>query len=85
MHHTQPTTGMLIHWTSIKFSNDGLSLLVTTDGDYHYILDAFTGVIKRRLSGHNAISQGSSDEAGFTPDGQYVVGGKYQHYWRFAV
>jgi COMPASS component SWD2 len=76
MHHTQPTTGMLIHWTSIKFSNDGLSLLVTTDGDYHYILDAFTGVIKRRLSGH---------KAGFTPDGQYVVGGKYQYYWCFAV
>lgn len=49
--------------------------MVVTDGECHYILDAFTGVVKRRLSGHNAVSNGSGDETNFTPDGQFVVGG----------
>ncbi|KAI9594145.1 WD repeat-containing protein 82 [Syncephalis fuscata] len=74
-----------LRWTGLKFSNDGLSLLVATDGECHYILDAFTGVVKRRLSGHNAITNGSGDEVNFTPDGQYVIGGSEDgtvHIWQ---
>lgn len=30
-------------WTKLEFSNDGRSLLVTTNGAAHYVLDAFDG------------------------------------------
>lgn len=64
-------------WTKIEFSNDGKHLLVATDGEAHYILDAFTGDLKFRLNGHIPTNNRlvTSGEACFTPDGKHVVAG----------
>ncbi|CAG8502985.1 481_t:CDS:2 [Paraglomus brasilianum] len=66
-------------WTSLKFSNDGKNILITTGGDQHYVIDAFSGELRRRLVGHvglGAVAEGlGGDDAGFTPDGRFVIGG----------
>ncbi|ORY86136.1 WD40-repeat-containing domain protein [Protomyces lactucae-debilis] len=62
-------------WTKVDFSNDGKWLLVGTRGEGHYILDAFTGEMRFRLTGHqptNATAP-SSGEICFTPDGRHVL------------
>ncbi|KAJ3067906.1 hypothetical protein HK102_007308, partial [Quaeritorhiza haematococci] len=70
-------------WTSIKFSNDGNNILVSTRGDSLYIVDAFEGQIKRRLQGH-MNNVGLELEGAFTPDSQFVLCGSQDgriHYW----
>ncbi|CAG8555403.1 3732_t:CDS:2 [Cetraspora pellucida] len=66
-------------WTGLKFSNDGQKLLITTSGDVHYLVDAFSGQLKQRLIGHVGLDNASAclggDETSFTPDGQYVISG----------
>ncbi|CAB4472982.1 unnamed protein product [Rhizophagus irregularis] len=66
-------------WTSIKFSNDGDKILVTTSGDVHYVTDAYNTDMKRRLIGHvglnNALQLLGGEETSWTPDGRFVVGG----------
>jgi COMPASS component SWD2 len=50
-------------------------MLLTTDGDAHYLLNALNGEVMRRLQGHVAMSSATGEEVAFTPDGKYVVGG----------
>jgi COMPASS component SWD2 len=62
-------------WTKISFSNDGKYLLISTKSNVIYLLDAFTGALLHRLTGHlNAA--GIYLEASFTPDAKYVLCGK---------
>ena len=64
-------------FSKLEFSNDGKSILVGTNGGVHYILDAFAGGIKARLTDHTSNpSPGlSSGDVSFTPDGRYIIGG----------
>lgn len=62
-------------WTSLKFSNDGLNLMVTTDAEYHYLLDALTGAVRRKLQGHVPVVGGNGEEVSFTADGKYIFAG----------
>ncbi|XP_010251122.1 PREDICTED: WD repeat-containing protein 82 [Nelumbo nucifera] len=57
----------------IKFSNDGKSMLLTTTNNNIYVLDAYGG--EKRCGFSLEPSPGTSIEATFTPDGQYVVSG----------
>lgn len=64
-------------WTKVEFSNDGKYILVATKGEVHYVLDAFSGEIKHRLTGHvpTNCKHDTSGNVCFTPDGEHVVGG----------
>ncbi|CCG84428.1 protein of unknown function [Taphrina deformans PYCC 5710] len=65
------------NWTKLEFSNDGKLILLCTDGEAHYVLDAFSGEIKFRLTGHVPIHQThqTSGNTTFTPDGRHVISG----------
>ena len=64
-------------FTKLEFSNDGKSILVGTSGGVHYVLDAFAGEIKSRLTEHvsSNLPGPSSGDTCLTPDGRYVIGG----------
>lgn len=79
-------------WTKVEFSNDGKYVLVATDGEAHYILDAFSGEIRFRLTGHEPlINSGDYQTSGdtcFTPDGRHVISGsgdKSLVFWDLGV
>ncbi|CAG8594580.1 2281_t:CDS:2, partial [Ambispora leptoticha] len=66
-------------WTGIKFSNDEKHILISTSGDQHYLIDAFSGELKRRLVGHvglgDTINGYGGDDTCFTPNGAFVISG----------
>ncbi|ODQ54409.1 WD repeat-containing protein [Saitoella complicata NRRL Y-17804] len=63
-------------WTTLAFSNDGSQILVGTSGDAHYTIDAFSGQMRTRLTGHQPTNfTRSTGDVCFTPDGRYVIGG----------
>ncbi|KAJ2962963.1 hypothetical protein NQZ79_g2003 [Umbelopsis isabellina] len=64
-------------WTSLKFTNDGKHILVTTSGNSHYLVDAFEGNIKQRFEGHIGLQTPDNGgcDAGLTPDGRFVFAG----------
>ncbi|KAI9499599.1 WD repeat domain 82-like protein [Zychaea mexicana] len=63
-------------WTGLKFSNTGKSILISTVGQTNYLIDAFEGHVKQRLSGHSRLLETSyGEEAGFAPDGRFVFAG----------
>lgn len=74
-------------WTGMEFSNNGKSLLLSTNGPGHYVLDAFSGDLMHYLhrpsgsTSHPAPGDDTSQgpylqgDACFSPDGRYVVGG----------
>ncbi|KAI9320959.1 WD repeat-containing protein 82 [Dichotomocladium elegans] len=63
-------------WTSLKFTNNGKYILLTTSGQTHYLLDAYDGNIKQRLSGHKSLTvDACGEEVGLSPDGQFVFSG----------
>jgi COMPASS component SWD2 len=77
-------------WTKIEFTNDGKSLVVSTTGSGHFVLDAFEGNVVHfcyRKAGHSGRpAPGSSVFNGVkaplgqgdtcvSPDGQYLIGG----------
>lgn len=64
----------LPQWSNIQFSNDGNNILISTKMDVIYLIDAFDGHLKHRLTGHLNQS-GLSLEANFTPCGKYVYSG----------
>src|SRR5438045_8454133 len=64
-------------FSRLEFSNDEKSILVGTNGGVHYILDAFDGGIKARLTEHtsNPSPDLSSGDVSFTPAARYVMAG----------
>jgi COMPASS component SWD2 len=73
-------------WTKIEFSNDGKSILVATNDQGHFLLDAFNGNLRafcyrksnapplRVAPGRQDGVPGQGDVC-FAPDGRYLVGG----------
>jgi len=76
-------------FTSISFSNDGNYILLGTSSDIHYILDAFSLEIVRRLKGHQGLSRNpdgtpnfgngirgkSGEEVSWSGDSKFVISG----------
>ncbi|CDH51128.1 wd repeat-containing protein 82 [Lichtheimia corymbifera JMRC:FSU:9682] len=63
-------------WTSLKFTNNGKHILLSTSGQTHYILDAFSGNIIQRLSGFPRLGVDTcGEETGLSPDGRFVFSG----------
>ncbi|KAI5460020.1 histone H3 methyltransferase complex and RNA cleavage factor II complex, subunit SWD2 [Mariannaea sp. PMI_226] len=55
-------------WTKLEFSNDGKSLLVGTQGNGHFLLDAFEGTLKaylrKPMGGTRRTASGEASAAG---------------------
>ncbi|KAG0231467.1 member of Set1p complex, histone methyl transferase [Actinomortierella wolfii] len=68
-----------IQATQLEFSTDGKNILVTTSGEAHYVVDAFTAETKFKLKGHydgyGTDPFPSGGEASWTPDGKCVLSG----------
>ncbi|KAK9488674.1 WD40-repeat-containing domain protein [Lipomyces starkeyi] len=70
-----------VPWTKIEFSNDGKNMLVGTRGPAHYLLDAFSGDVLMRFTGHTYQAMTgerqhvSSGDVCFSPDGRFVLSG----------
>jgi len=63
-----------VEWVSMKFSNDGKFILLSTMSNMIFLLDAFSGqVLQTYTSFSNA--HGAIMEASLSPDGQYVLSG----------
>ncbi|KAH8549490.1 WD repeat domain 82-like protein [Umbelopsis sp. PMI_123] len=64
-------------WTSLKFTNDGKNILITTVGNTHYLVDAFEGHLKQRFEGHIGLQSPDNGgcDAGLSPDGRFVFAG----------
>ena len=76
--------------TSLHFRPNGKHLLVSTSGDVHYVLDAFSGALLRRLVGQVGLERRgdgtgvgvepergiSGEETSWTLDGKFVLGGE---------
>jgi COMPASS component SWD2 len=76
-----------VEWTGMKFSGDGKYILLSTTTNLIFLLDAFTGDMKRTFTSFsNAHNTGYFIlviitnlslvlEASFTPDAQFVISG----------
>ncbi|XP_072025757.1 WD repeat-containing protein 82-like isoform X2 [Amphiura filiformis] len=70
-------------WTSLKFSNDGKKILISTNGAVIRLVDAFTGQPMQTFMGQ-MNQKGLLLEASFTPDAQFVLSGSQDgklHVW----
>lgn len=61
-------------WTNLKFSANGLNILVSTDASLIVMLDAYDCSVKQVFLGH-VNDNGSELDACFTPDAKYVMSG----------
>lgn len=72
-----------VEWTGLKFSPDGKTILVSTNGSMIKLIDAFTGNVLHTFTGH-VNAKNIPIEASFTPDSQYVLSGSSDgriHIW----
>ncbi|KAJ3273288.1 WD repeat-containing protein 82 [Terramyces sp. JEL0728] len=61
-------------WTRLQFSNDGKYILISTNSNVLYLVDAYDAVIVHRLMGHsNPLN--IPLEGCFTPDAKFVMCG----------
>eukprot|EP01132_Coremiostelium_polycephalum_P003077 gene3077-3847_t len=73
-----------VDWTTMKFTNDGKYILLSTTENVIFLLDSFTGEKKQVYNSFVNDNQ-SVIEASFTPDAQYVLSGSEDgtvHVWR---
>ena len=73
-------TGLGADFTDIKFSPDGKLLLLNTSGPYFYIMDSFTGKLKRTIlrdgrTYNNSFLPNRAPEVSWSPDSEYLIGG----------
>ncbi|KAH0630035.1 hypothetical protein JD844_012604 [Phrynosoma platyrhinos] len=70
-------------WTGLKFSNDGKLILISTNGGFLRLIDAFKGGVLHTFTGYNN-SKAVTLEASFTPDSQFIMIGSEDgkiHVW----
>ncbi|XP_050028038.2 WD repeat-containing protein 82 isoform X1 [Dermacentor andersoni] len=73
-------------WTGLKFSPDGKSILISTNGALIHLIDAFQGTPQQTFTGHTN-NKGIPLEASFSPDSQFVFSGSTDgrvHVWSTA-
>ncbi|CAI2351175.1 unnamed protein product [Caenorhabditis sp. 36 PRJEB53466] len=63
-----------LEWTAMRFSPCGKYILICTNGNQLFLLDAFSGVIRHALSEHQNI-QKLPLLASFTPDSSHIMVG----------
>ena len=69
-------------WTKAEFSNNALWVLLSTEGDHHYVLDAFTGALRAVLAvphGAIALKYPANGALTFTPCGRFALVGSAHH------
>ncbi|KAJ3682622.1 hypothetical protein LUZ60_015195 [Juncus effusus] len=59
----------------LKFSNDGNKILLTTTEGHVHVIDAFNGTIINTFNVKPAMTYGSTLEASFSPDADYIMSG----------
>jgi len=72
-----------VDWTGLKFSPDGKTILISTNGSLIRLIDAFTGATLQTFTGH-LNSKSLPLEASFSPDSQFVISGSTDgriHIW----
>ncbi|ORX55158.1 WD repeat protein 82, partial [Hesseltinella vesiculosa] len=62
-------------WTSVKFTNDGKHLLLTSAIGRHWLLDAYNGTPKKRLQSVEPRGPTTGEEVTLTPDGKFALEG----------
>lgn len=70
-------------WVGLKFSPDGKTILINTNGPIMPLVDAFKGNLLQKLTGHLNDME-VPIEASFTPDSKFVVSGSTDgkvHVW----
>jgi len=63
-----------VEWTSLKFSNDGKYILISTNVNIIYVIDAYEGTVLQTIEGFENKCQ-LNLAAGFTPDVKYIYSG----------
>uniref|UniRef100_A0A914I8K6 Uncharacterized protein n=1 Tax=Globodera rostochiensis TaxID=31243 RepID=A0A914I8K6_GLORO len=66
-------TGLGCNWTGMKFSPDGKSILIMTDGNVLRLVDAYFGNVTHTLTHDNP--KNVNFVAAFSPDGKYIFCG----------
>jgi len=72
-----------IEWTGLKFSPDGKTILISTNGSHIRLIDSFSGNTLQTFTGH-LNSKNIPLEASFSPDSQFVISGSTDgrvHIW----
>lgn len=72
-----------VEWTGLKFSPDGKTILISTNGSMIKLIDAFSGNILQTFTGH-LNTKSIPLEASFSPDSQFVISGSTDgriHIW----
>lgn len=72
-----------IEWTGLKFSPDGKTILVSTNGSMIKLIDAFNGHVIHTFTTHANI-RNIPLEASFSPDSQFIMCGSSDgkiHIW----
>ncbi|KAH0948860.1 hypothetical protein HN011_000202 [Eciton burchellii] len=70
-------------WTGLKFSRDGKTILISTNGSTIRLIDAFHGTPLQTFAGY-LNNKGIAIEASFSPDSQFVFSGSTDgrvHVW----
>jgi COMPASS component SWD2 len=70
-------------WTGLKFSPDGKTILISTNGSIIRLIDAFAGTPLQTFAGH-LNNKGIPLEASYSPDSQFVFSGSTDgriHVW----
>ncbi|EDW52128.1 WD repeat-containing protein 82 [Drosophila sechellia] len=70
-------------WTGLKFSRDGKTILISTNGSVIRLVDAFHGTPLQTFTGY-PNNKGIPIEASFSPDSQFIFSGSTDgrvHIW----